>query len=98
MEIQIIKEELKLLINERQISDYAFKSLNGLFDMNFMAYIYYNKESGKHRLFGSLPVMCKTCELDYTYLQYAFRNNKTEYETETLKIIKVTLERGGKNK
>ena len=61
-----------------------------------MAYIYYDKETAKYRLFGSLPVMCKACGLDYTHLQYAFRNNKTEYETDTLKIIKVTLERGGK--
>ena len=61
-----------------------------------MAYIYYNKELDRYRLFGSLPVMCETCELDYTHLQYAFRNNKTEYETDILKIIKVTLERGGK--
>lgn len=96
MEEQIIKEELKLLINERQISDYAFKSLNGLIDMKFMAYIYYNKKIDKYRLFGSLPVMCEKCVLDYGKLQYAFRDNKTEYENDTLKIIKVTLERGGK--
>ena len=61
-----------------------------------MAYIYYNKELNKYRLFGSLPVMCKSCDLDYTHIQYAFRDKKTEYETDNLKIIKVTLERGGK--
>lgn len=42
--------------------------------------------------------MCKSCDLDYTHLQYAFRNNSTEYENEVVKIIKVSLERGGKNK
>ena len=61
-----------------------------------MAYIYYNKELDKYRLFGSLPVMCEKCTLDYEKLQYAFRNKKTEYKTDTLKIIKATLERGGK--
>jgi hypothetical protein len=61
-----------------------------------MAYIYLNKETAKYRLFGSLPVMCKECDLDYTHFQYAFRDNKTEYENDTLKIIKVALERGGK--
>ena len=63
-----------------------------------MAYIYLNKETNQYRLFGSLPVMCKKCDLDYTHLQYAFRNNSTEYENEVIKIIKVSLERGGKNK
>jgi len=63
-----------------------------------MAYIYLNKETNQYRLFGSLPVMCESCGLDYTHLQYSFRNNKTEYENEVVKIIKVSLERGGKNK
>lgn len=61
-----------------------------------MAYIYYNKKLDKYRLFGSLPVMCKRCDLDYTHIQYAFRDKKTEYENESVKIIKVELERGGK--
>lgn len=61
-----------------------------------MAYIYLNKETNKYRLFGSLPVMCKSCDLDYPSLQYAFRNDKTEYENKTVKIVKATLERGGK--
>lgn len=61
-----------------------------------MAYIYLNKETNKYRLFGSLPVMCKSCDLDYTHIQYAFRDKKTEYETESIKIIKLRLERGGK--
>lgn len=63
-----------------------------------MAYIYLNKETNRYRLFGSLPVICKSFNLDYRHIQYAFRDKKTEYETDTLKIIKVTLERGGKNK
>lgn len=63
-----------------------------------MAYIYLNKETNKYRLFGSLPVMCKSCDLDYTHIQYAFRDKKMEYETESIKIIKLRLERGGKNK
>lgn len=62
-----------------------------------MAYIYYNKETNKYRLFGSLPVMCKACNIDYTHLQYSFRDGKTEYENEVVNIIKVSLERGGKN-
>jgi len=41
-----------------------------------MAYIYYNKELDIYRLFGSLPVMCKSCDLDYTHIQYAFRDKK----------------------
>lgn len=61
-----------------------------------MAYIYYNKELDQYRLFGSLPVMCQNCDLDYTHIQYAFRDKKTEYENEVVKIIKVELERGGK--
>lgn len=61
-----------------------------------MAYIYLNKETNKYRLFGSLPVMCNKCNLDYPSLQYAFRNDKTEYENKTVKIVKATLERGGK--
>lgn len=61
-----------------------------------MAYIYLNKKTNQYRLFGSLPVMCKSCDLDYTHIQYAFRDKKTEYETESVKIIKVELERGGK--
>jgi len=61
-----------------------------------MAYIYYNKQLNKYRLFGSLPVMCKSCDLDYMHIQYAFRDKKTEYETESIKIIKLRLERGGK--
>lgn len=61
-----------------------------------MAYIYYNKELDKYRLFGSLPVMCEKCVLDYTHIQYAFRCKKTEYENESVKIIKGELERGGK--
>lgn len=64
-----------------------------------MAYIYYNKELNKYRLFGSLPVMCKSCDLDNTNLEYHFSRLKhTEYENETVRIIKVSLERGGKNK
>ena len=64
-----------------------------------MAYIYYNKELNKYRLFGSLPIMCKKCDLDNTNLEYHFsRLKNTEYENETVRIIKVSLERGGKNK
>lgn len=62
-----------------------------------MAYIYYNKELDKYRLFGSLPVMCKNCDLDNSHLEYHFsRLKNTEYENEVVKIIKVSLERGGK--
>jgi hypothetical protein len=61
-----------------------------------MAYIYLNKETLKYRLFGSLPIMCKKCNLDYGSLQYNFRDGKTEFENEFVKIFKVTLERGGK--
>jgi hypothetical protein len=60
-----------------------------------MAYIYHNKKTDQYRVFGSLPVMCNKCKLDYTHLQYAFRDNKTEYKTDTLTITKTELERGG---
>jgi hypothetical protein len=64
-----------------------------------MAYIYYNKKTNQYRLFGSLPVMCKSCDLYNPHLDYHFsRLKNTEYENETVKIIKVRLERGGKNK
>lgn len=60
-----------------------------------MPYIHLNKETNKYRLFGSLPVMCKECNLDYTHIQYAFRNDKKHYENEKINIFKVKLERGG---
>lgn len=62
-----------------------------------MAYIYYNKETNKYRLFGSLPVMCKEKNLNYKSMQYYFRDGE-EYENEEVKIIKQSLKRGGKLK
>lgn len=58
-----------------------------------MAYIHYNKELEKYRLFDDFPVMCKLCALDYLHLHDAFIDEKTEYENDTFKVIKTTLER-----
>ena len=61
-----------------------------------MPYIYHNKKLDQYRLFGSLPVMCKNCGLDYNQMQYSFRDKKTQYENDNFKVVKLDLERGKK--
>lgn len=61
-----------------------------------MPYIYINKQTDECRLFGSLPVLCRAFGLDYTKLQYRFRNDALKYETGQIKIVKADLERGGR--
>ncbi|MFT5348343.1 MAG: hypothetical protein ACI9M3_001383 [Bacteroidia bacterium] len=63
-----------------------------------MPYIHINKETDQHRLFGSLPTMCKQCDINYSSMQYQFgRLQKAKFETEDFKIVKVELERNGSN-
>ena len=40
--------------------------------------------------------MCKASKLDYKKMQYAFREDKTEYNDDNVRIVKINLERGGK--
>ena len=61
-----------------------------------MPFIILNKLSNKYRLFGSLPVMVKQFDLNKSNLEYHFRRKKeTEFENESLRIVKCELERGG---
>ena len=61
-----------------------------------MPFIILNKLSNKYRLFGSLPVMVKQFDLDQSILEYHFsRKKETEFENESLRIVKCKLERGG---
>ena len=71
-------------------------SLDIYINSQTMPYIYYNKQQDNFKLFGSLPVMCKASKLDYKKMQYAFREDKTEYNDDNVRIIKINLERGGK--
>lgn len=61
-----------------------------------MPYIYHDKKLDQYRLFGSLPVMCKSCGLNYIQMQYSFRDKKTQYENDNFKVVKLDLERGKK--
>jgi hypothetical protein len=62
-----------------------------------MPFIYHNKESDSYRLFGSLPILASKCNLEIKTLQYNFSRKKvTTYEDSQCKVVKVALERGGK--
>lgn len=57
-----------------------------------MPYWFLDKEKNEPRIFGSLPVLCKSTGLEYPKMQYRFRNNE-KYEDESVRIEKLPLER-----
>ena len=64
-----------------------------------MPFILRNKETEQYRLFGSLPILCKSIGFDEKQeksLSYVFSQKKeTRFEDENFLIIKVEFERGG---
>ena len=64
-----------------------------------MPFILKTKETEQYRLFGSLPILCKSIGFDEKQekrLSYVFSQKKeTEFESERFRIVKCELERGG---
>ena len=64
-----------------------------------MPFILKNKETEQYRLFGSLPILCRSVGFDEKQeksLTYNFSTKKkTKVEKDGYEIIKVFLERGG---
>ena len=64
-----------------------------------MPFILKNKETERYRLFGSLPILCRSIGFDEKQeksLSYVFSQKKeTKTEKGGYEIIKVDLERGG---
>lgn len=64
-----------------------------------MPFILKNKETEQYRLFGSLPILCRSIGFDEKQeksLSYVFSQKKeNEFENNNFYIIKVVLERGG---
>jgi hypothetical protein len=67
-----------------------------------MPFILKNKETEQYRLFGSLPILCRSIGFDEKQeksLSYIFSQKKEiKTEKEGFEIIKVELERGGFSK
>ena len=66
-----------------------------------MPFILKNKETEQYRLFGSLPVLCRSIGFDEKQeksLSYVFSQKKeSQFENNKFLIVKVVLERGGSN-
>jgi hypothetical protein len=63
-----------------------------------MAYIYLDKESNKLRCFGGIQALCKATGIKPDNLYTNFnRKGLSEFENDAYRIVKVTLERGGKD-
>lgn len=63
-----------------------------------MAYIYLNKETNQLRCFGSVSALCEATGIKPDNLYRVFsRNKEKEFENESYRIVKVDIERGGKN-
>ena len=66
-----------------------------------MPFILKNKETEQYRLFGSLPVLCRSIGFDEKQeksLSYVFSQKKeSKFENNKFLIGKVVLERGGSN-
>jgi hypothetical protein len=66
-----------------------------------MPYIIKNKKAEQYKLFGSLPILCKSIGFDKRQqksLSYVFSQKKeNRFENDDFLIIKVSLERGGSN-
>jgi len=67
-----------------------------------MPFILKNKETEQYRLFGSLPILCRSIGFDEKQeksLSYIFSQKKEiKTEKEGFEIIKLDLERGGFSK
>ena len=67
-----------------------------------MPYILKNKETEQYRLFGSLPILCRSIGFDKKQeksLSYVFSQKKeVQFEDENVLIVRVELERGGSPK
>ena len=66
-----------------------------------MPFILKNKETEQYRLFGSLPILCRSIvfnEKQEKNLLYNFSQKKeSKFENNEFLIVKVVLERGGSN-
>ena len=66
-----------------------------------MPFILKNKETEQYRLFGSLPILCRSIGFDEKQekgLSYVFSQKKEiKFENNEFLIVKVVLERGGSN-
>ena len=66
-----------------------------------MPYILKTKKNEKYRLFGSLPILCRSIGFDEKQeknLLYTFSQKKeSQFENNEFLIVKVVLERGGSN-
>ena len=66
-----------------------------------MPFILKDKETEQYRLFGSLPILCRTIGFDEKQeksLSYVFSQKKeNQFENNEFLIVKVVLERGGSN-
>ena len=67
-----------------------------------MPFILKNKETEQYRLFGSLPILCRSIGFDEKQekgLSYVFSQKKeVQFEDDYFLIVKVELERGGSPK
>lgn len=70
-------------------------------DIN-MPFILKNKETEQYRLFGSLPILCRSIGFDEKQeksLSYVFSQKKeSQFENDNFLIVKAKLERGGSAK
>ena len=66
-----------------------------------MPFILKTKETEQYRLFGSLPILCRSIGFDEKQeksLSYVFSQKKeNQFENNEFLIMKVVLERGGSN-
>ena len=66
-----------------------------------MPFILKIKETEQYRLFGSLPILCRSIGFDEKQeksLSYVFSQKKeNQFENNEFLIVKVILERGGSN-
>lgn len=67
-----------------------------------MPFILKTKETEQYRLFGSLPVLCRSIGFDdeqQKHLSYVFSQKKeNQFEDDNFLIVKAELERGGSPK
>ena len=67
-----------------------------------MPFILKTKETEQYRLFGSLPILCRSIGFDEKQekgLSYIFSQKKElQFEDDNFLIVKVELERGGSSK
>lgn len=62
-----------------------------------MPYVVIDKESNEVSLYGSLPVLARSLELDLNQLQTKFgRTKATEHNTERYRLVRVELERSAR--